>query len=349
MPSDPNRPLIIPVFIPHQGCPHRCLFCDQAQITADPHRQRFNPNLLQQYIQPYLLSRNAQRKPIIVAFYGGNFLGLPENYRGQLLTAAQNLIEKGLVDTIRFSTRPDTIDAKRLATLQPFTVSTVELGVQSMHDEVLTLAHRGHGAQDTVDAVGLLKKENHTIGLQMMVGLPGDNEARSEATARQLIELEPDFVRIYPTVVLKGSPLARLYRQKRYQPWSLERAVQQTKRLLVLFSRHHIPIIRMGLQAVSGLESSILAGPYHPAFGHLVHSALFLDRACTLIDNHASQHGQITLKVHSADLSKARGLKNANIEILKTRFQIDKLDIQTDPTLPPGQLVLDTHMVPIRK
>jgi len=190
--------------------------------------------------------------------------------------------------------------------------------------------------------VELLKARKYTIGLQMMVGLPGDDEAKALATGRRIAGLGPDFVRIYPTAVLANSPLAAWYQQGEYAPWSLKQCVTVVKKLYLMFTNNKIPVIRMGLQSSEDLEegSTIVAGPYHPAFGHLVHSEIFLDRAAAAIKPATSNHDAVTLKVHPHSLSKMRGLNNQNIAILKRKFHIKDLQIIPDSALSQNKLVV---------
>jgi len=242
-----QKPFIIPVFLPHAGCPHRCVFCDQASITG---KNQSLPSVesLREQVNAFIAFKSKQRKEVQIAFYGGNFLGLAEKTVKTLLKEAAAFVQAGKVDSIRFSTRPDTIDAVRLSRLKTFPVAAVELGVQSMDDGVLAHSNRGHTARDTEKAVGLLRENSYQIGLQLMLGLPGDDEARAIKSAEKAAALSPDFVRIYPTVVLKNSPLARLFQEGQYVPLSLEEAVSITKKMFIVFESHGITVIRMGLQ-----------------------------------------------------------------------------------------------------
>ena len=281
-------------------------------------------------IERYLTYRNQLRGRSQIAFYGGNFLGLPEADLLQLLQTGSRYVGTGRVDSLRCSTRPDTVDSARLDLLASFPMATVELGVQSMDDGVLGLARRGHTAADTERAVGLLKQRDLGVGVQMMVGLPGDDPARTLASARRIVNLEPDFIRIYPTLVIEHSPLAGWYRQGRYCPSSLTDSVDLVKKLYQLFRQNKIAVIRMGLQPTADLDNgtTVLAGPYHPAFGHLVQSAVFFDRAVELIQarRDGSQGSRLILRVHPRNISRMRGLNNQNIDALKSRFDLDGLD-----------------------
>jgi histone acetyltransferase (RNA polymerase elongator complex component) len=338
-----NRPFIIPIFLPHVGCPHRCTFCNQTSITGVKHAI-FTPEKLRFHINEFLKFKNRQRQSVQVAFYGGNFLGLNKDYIKLLLDESTKFVKNGSIDSIRFSTRPDTIDHERLDILENYPVSTVEIGVQSMDDQVLLMAKRGHTALDTENAVAQLKERNYKIGLQMMVGLPGDDEIKSLTTAHRIADLSPDFVRVYPTVVLANSRLALWYQKGKYTPWSLERCVIFVTKLYLFFRNKKIPVIRMGLQASENFEkgAAIVAGPYHPAFGHMVYSEIFLDMATAIMETEKVSHKTITIKVHPRSISKMRGLKNKNVETLKRKFHIKSLEIIPDPSLAEDRLAVSS-------
>lgn len=334
-----QKPFIIPVFLPHAGCPHRCVFCDQAAITGENQSLPSTESLRKQ-VNSFIAFKSKQREEVQIAFYGGNFLGLAEKTVKMLLKEAAAFVQAGKVDSIRFSTRPDTIDAVRLNWLKAFPVAAIELGVQSMDDGVLALSNRGHTARDTEKAVGLLRKNTYHIGLQLMLGLPGDDEARAIKSAEKAAALSPDFIRIYPTVVLKNSPLGRLFQQGQYVPLSLEAAVSLTKKLYRVFESRTIPVIRMGLQASQDLDAGtdILAGPYHPAFGQLVYAELFLDKARLLLRNSEIRSGAITLQTNPRSLSRLQGIRNRNIQALTNEFGLQSIAIATDDSLAENEL-----------
>jgi histone acetyltransferase (RNA polymerase elongator complex component) len=211
-----------------------------------------------------------------------------------------------------------------------------------MDDAVLNLIKRGHCAADTEKAVCILRKRNYEVGLQMMVGLPGEDETSSLLTAQRIANLHPDFVRIYPTVVLKGSLLAEWYQKAQYVPLSLEEAVLRVTAIYKLFNKHNIPVIRMGLQASEDLDEkdTVLAGPYHPSFGELVYSNIFFDKALDLLNKCKSLPASIALKVHPYSISKMRGHRNQNIKKLKAEFKNISIKIITDTTLSEDAVAL---------
>ena len=338
-PISTRRPFIIPIFLPHAGCPHQCVFCNQTSITGVG-RDTVSPEKVERQIYEFLKYKGNDHRLVQVAFYGGNFLGLEKEYFKRLLNVSAKFVKNKEIDAIRFSTRPDTIDHDRIEIIKNYPVSTIEIGVQSMNDRVLAMAKRGHSASDTQRAAALLKDRHYQIGLQMMVGLPEEDEAGSLSTAYRIGELEPDFVRIYPTIVLKNSLLARWYENGTYRPWSLERSVAHVKTLYLFFKKKNIPVIRMGLQASEDLDSgaAVLAGPYHPAFGHMVHSKIFLDIATEIMEHKSVSHDTVTIKVHPKSISKMRGMKNSNMETLKRRFRLQSLDIVPNPTMDEDRL-----------
>jgi histone acetyltransferase (RNA polymerase elongator complex component) len=299
-----------------------------------------NTDQIRAQIHQFLGYKNGRRKPVQISFYGGNFLGLNIAEITRLLDLAAEFIRQGQVDSLRFSTRPDTITPEHLDIIAAYPVATIELGVQSMDDQILALAERGHSAADTVRAVEQLKDHQFEIGLQMMVGLPGDNEIQSLTTAQQIAALAPDFVRIYPTLVVNKSRLARWYRNGSYRPLSLADAVTRVKKLYLLFREYNIRVIRMGLQASQDLEddSTVLAGPYHPAFGHMVYSEVFSDAAAQAIDSIQTLSDTVTISVNPRSISKMRGLENINIKKLRERYHLQSIKVEPDASLAVEEL-----------
>ena len=331
----PKRPFIVPVFIPHAGCPHRCIFCNQHSTTGQAELQ-LSAGGVRQSISAFLEHRRDPQRFTEISFYGGNFLGLPAEQIQLLLATAAAYVRKGQADGIRFSTRPDTIDVGRLELLAPYPVTTIELGVQSMNNEVLERSARGHTADDTLRAIALLAESPYATGLQMMVGLPGDTAATALASARRLAGLTPDFVRIYPTVVFKGSPLARWYAEGRYEPLSLDEAVALTAELYLIFARNDIPVIRMGLQAGPELDfdADLVTGPFHPAFGELVQSAIWQDAISRHIDKEGLRGAEVLIEVHSRMLSQIKGQHDSNIIALLNKHDLRTMEVRAKDAVP---------------
>ncbi len=337
-----GRPLVVPVFLPQAGCPHRCIFCDQATITgAASVSARPEPERIVRQIESFLAFARP-RAAVQIAFYGGNFLGQAPKTVQELLRLAGGYISGGKADTVRFSTRPDTVSIHSLDVLAPFPVDTVEIGVQSLDDRVLARSRRGHTASDTHAAVELLKSRGYRIGLQLMIGLPEQTAASALASAAQAAALGPDFVRIYPALVLAGSPLSRWYRRGRYRPLRLEAAVSLAAQMMRIFSAQRIPVVRMGLQATDSLRpgSQVLAGPCHPSFGELVRSAVWLQKLQDALFE-SGETGKVRIWVHPRTESQLRGQKNQNITFLKTRYSLQSIAVIKENGLDPETIRIE--------
>lgn len=345
------KPLVIPVFIPHEGCSHRCVFCDQSVITGLKEKLP-SERTLKEYISRYLSYKTHKRYPVQISFYGGTFLGLDNDVIKELLKIATEFVCEGEVNGIRFSTRPDTVTDEKLDLISSFPVTTVELGVQSMDREVLTLSGRGHGPEHTEKASRLLSERGYETGFQIMVGLPGDDMNKSMKTVESLYRLNPSFMRIYPTLVLKGSALERLYEKKIYAPLSLDTAVSYVKQLYLYLKCKGVPVIRMGLQSSEELDqgSSVVAGPYHPSFGHLVYSEIFLEMAVLALKKEIGifDKKKAEICVHSKSISKIRGLKNNNIDVLKKMFDLDEINVTADDRIDLESLKMYGNKVEIK-
>ena len=341
-----EKPFVIPVFIPQEGCPHQCVFCNQEKITGITPRL---PTFAEINAQVDAFLGYAKEKPgyVQLAFYGGNFLGLEKNAVKHFLEISESLRKKGKIQALRFSTRPDTITRNRLEMLNGDLVYAIELGVQSMCDDVLETSRRGHTAKDTKQAVELLKSLNFQVGLQMMVGLPGDTEERALATVRKIIDLSPDFVRIYPAVVLSKSLLGRWHEKGKYTPLSLSSAVTLSKKIWLMFNAHHIPVVRMGLQPSEELNKSgtILAGPYHPSFGQLVYSEICLDRLIGHMALNTTPVSDLCIRIHPKNASNVRGMKNQNLKELKEKHHVSEINIIADSSMPENMMEVNNAAV----
>ncbi|HDR15647.1 MAG TPA: radical SAM protein, partial [Desulfobacteraceae bacterium] len=272
--------MIVPVFIPHLGCPHRCIFCEQEKITSQ-HRPPMAAPEVRAVIEQALASpRFSALAENEIAFYGGTFTSLPVALIRELLEATAPYLDQGLFAGIRISTRPDAIDPSICDLIAGYRVKTVELGAQSMNDEVLRKSGRGHSAADTGHAARLLKNRGFKVGLQIMPGLPGDSEAVFKETVSAIVSIRPEMVRIYPAVVIRGTVLARWYLEGRYTPLTLQEAVERCRHACTRFEIEGIRVIRLGLMNSPSLREpgQILAGPWHEAFGHLVKSRIYRSR-----------------------------------------------------------------------
>jgi len=324
--------LIIPYFIEHQGCPHRCLFCNQLSINGTHRRESADLiSDLTRTIEAWL-GRSPDHEETQVAFYGGSFTCLDEKLQFELLQAVAPFIDKKRVNSIRLSTRPDCVTESICDFLVSSGVKTVEIGAQSMHDDVLVRAGRGHTVADVEQAAKLLAAGGLQVGIQLMAGLPGETTGSFMAGVRRVLGLAPDLVRIYPTLVLEGTELADLYRKTSWKPLSLERAVILAGWARGLFLAHDIRVIRMGLQPSTELEQQIIAGPYHPAFGELVLSRMWYRRIRKRLIE-AGSGTVLNLQISAHDFSAVAGQKKRNLERLKHVPGAAQFTIETDPAL----------------
>ena len=305
----------VSVFVPHAGCPHQCSFCNQKSISGQSRQP--TPADVETAARTALEHSAEFAKEGEIAFFGGSFTAIDREYMVSLLTAAQPFIGDNGLKGIRISTRPDAIDREICEILKNYNVTSIELGAQSTNDEVLRLNRRGHTREDIFKASDLLKQCGFELGLQMMTGLYGSDDNDSIRTARDIISLKPATVRIYPTVVLKDTPLAELYRSGEYRPQTVDEAAELCAKLLVMFEGADIKVIRLGLHSGGDVESGYIAGAYHPAFRELCESKIYLDKiSATLSDK---PKGKYIIFVPPKDISKALGQKRGNITALEER------------------------------
>ena len=260
---------IIPVFVPHKGCPHQCSFCNQRHITGQ--LDEMTPQKARDIIEMYLTTIDTEKYRTEIAFYGGSFTAIDMEYQTSLLEIAYGYMQKGYVKGIRLSTRPDYINKEILDNLKKYGVTEIELGVQSMCNEVLEANNRGHSDEHVVNAVRLIRQYDFSLGLQQMTGLYMDNDNADIYTAKKICGLKPDFVRIYPTLVFNNTDLADYYKAGLYKPHTLEHAVELCKKIKAIYDESNIKIIRLGLlMSDDEAKNNYLAGPYHPRFRELV-------------------------------------------------------------------------------
>ena len=321
------RESIIPVFVPHLGCPNDCVFCNQRRISGSLSPAR--PEDVAAAIERALsLTPPGTRRQL--AFYGGSFTAIPDAEQEALLGAAQPYLERGDIASIRLSTRPDAIDGAVLARLRRYGVETVELGAQSMSDSVLALSGRGHTAQDVGEASRAVRAAGFRLILQMMTGLPGSDDETDIGSARSIAALGPDGVRVYPTVIVRDTALFDLWRAGRYKEHTVEDAVRVCARIVPIFEAAGIPIIRMGLNPTEDLSGGDAAGgAYHPALGELVRARIMRGRAEALLEGTAPG-ADITLRVNPRLMSQLVGQHGANRAYLREKFALKRLKILPD-------------------
>ena len=319
------RAYILPVFVPHLGCPHACVFCNQRRISGmeRPATAADVKNSIAQAAA--FLPKGGKRQ---LAFYGGSFTAIPTPEQEALLGAAKEALDRGEIDAIRLSTRPDAIDNAVLERLERCGVETVELGAQSMDDAVLRLSGRGHTAADVEQASGLIKSAGFKLVLQMMTGLPGSSDESDIETARRLIALKPDGVRVYPTVIVRDTALYDMWRAGTYREHTVEDAVRVCAKIVPLFDAAGIPVIRLGLNPTEELSGGAAAGgAYHPALGELVKSRILLEKARALLRG-VEPGSRVTLVVGKGKTSQMAGQHRENLRRLTGEFQLGELKIR---------------------
>lgn len=323
----------VALFVPDAGCPHRCVFCNQRTISGESGRitARDVDEAAQRAMQCGVDPNNAE-----IAFFGGSFTAIDRQYMTELLEAAHMYVASGAFHGIRISTRPDAINTEILALLHDYGVTAIELGCQSMDDRVLQKAGRGHTAAQTAEACRAIRESGFELGVQMMTGLPGDDDETCMATAKSLIALKPETARIYPTLVLENTPLAALWRNGRYKPQTLDEAVCLCADLLALFQSNGVRVIRLGLHAAPDLEAGYLAGPMHPAFRELCAARLYqkaMEEKLLPLPK-----GEYRIFVGERYLSQAAGQKRSNLRYFEKQGYI--IHLFTDPSVSQYQIQL---------
>ena len=334
-----KKQYIIPIFVPHLGCPNDCVFCNQKSISGQT--KQVTKEDVKNIIEEHLKYIKKDSK-VEVAFFGGSFTGIEEAKQEELLSAAYEYIKQKKVDSIRISTRPDYIDKKILKRLKKYKVKTIELGVQSANDYILKKAGRGHTFEDVVKASKLIRWYGFELGHQMMVGLPESTTVDEINTAKQLIKLKPKMVRIYPVLVIKNTKLEKDYNEGKYKPLTVTQAVEVCKELVKLFVKKHIEVIRIGLQPTDTItnpdndKSEVVAGPFHPAFRQLVESSMWYDAIVEKIKKLNVKVKEVEVTVNPIDANNVIGHKRENIKKLKDFYEVD-LKVKQDASIKQGK------------
>ena len=300
--------------MPNNGCPHKCSFCSQRSITGK--QTQPSADDVRKAAEIALRTLGPDAKDAEIAFFGGSFTAIQRDYMILLLEAASPYLKNGKFRGIRISTRPDAINPEILSILKQYGVTTIELGAQSMDDGVLLANGRGHTAEQVRQASELIRSGGFTLGLQMMTGLRGDTDKGARKTAEELAALYPACVRIYPTIVLRGTELGEAYLRGEYRPQTLESAVSLCAGFLDFFEQNGINVIRLGLHATPDLEKDMLAGPWHPAFRELCESRRFLGKISNELRESRVPKGPVTIAVNPTCVSQATGQKKRNLHEL---------------------------------
>ena len=334
-----KKQYIIPIFVPHLGCPNDCVFCNQKSISGQT--KQVTKEDVKNIIEEHLKYIKKDSK-VEVAFFGGSFTGIEEAKQEELLEAAYEYIKQKKVDSIRISTRPDYIDKKILKRLKKYKVKTIELGVQSANDYILKKAGRGHTFEDVVKASKLIRWYGFDLGHQMMVGLPESTTVDEINTAKQLIKLKPKMVRIYPVLVIKNTKLEKDYNNGKYKPLTVIQAVEVCKELVKLFVKKHIEVIRIGLQPTDTItnpdndKSEVVAGPFHPAFRQLVESGMWYDVIVEKIKQLNTKVKEVVVTVNPADVNNVIGQRKDNINNLRDVYDVN-LIVKADEKIKQGK------------
>lgn len=335
----PQRHFTIPVFIPMEACPFQCIYCNQVKISGQ--MQIPSAEDVQSTISKHLGTIPSQNSIVEVGFFGGTFTGLSLEAQAKYLKAVEPFIQAGKIQSIRLSTRPDFVDKTTIDLLKKYHVATIELGAQSMVDDVLRKSGRGHSAADVENAAKLIRSNDLKLGLQMMIGLPGDSPEKSVFTAKRFIELGASDVRIYPTLVIKGTPLEKLYISGKYKPLTMDEAVNTAAEVVLIFEQKNINVIRVGLHPSEGLLTgdSLVAGPFHSSFRELVNTKIWGD----LLKNLPPPENQagITVAVSAKELNFAIGYQAKNRKALEENFRHVKF--KTSESLINREFYVDYH------
>lgn len=306
-----KKEYIIPIFIPFLGCPHDCAFCNQVKITN--YKDNINKENTIRQINQYLsyFPKNENLKEI--AFFGGSFTGLDEKVMISYLEIALNYKKKGIIDRIRLSTRPDYINNSILDILKKYEVDVIELGIQSLDNEILNANERGHSKEDSIMASKLIKDYGFKLGHQIMPGLYKDSFDKAIKTGLESIKMNPDMVRIYPTLVIKDTKLEKLYKECLYKPLSLDEAIEISSRLYMIYSYKKIPVIRIGLQPTENIneKKDVVAGPFHPSIRQLVETNIHKIYLEELINKYRLKD-KIKIHISNREISIIAGNKKAN-------------------------------------
>ena len=334
-----SKEYVIPVFVPHLGCPNDCIFCNQKSISGQ--KKTTTKEEAKQTIENFLNSIKDKDAKKEIAFFGGSFTGIDNKVQEELLQTAYEYVKNGQVDSIRLSTRPDYINKEILKKLKKYKVKTIELGVQSANDYVLGRANRGHTFKDVIKASKLIRRYGFNLGHQMMVGLPESTREDEINTAKALIKLKPKMVRIYPVLVIKGTKLEKECKEGIYEPLSVVQAVEICKQLVRLFTNKKIQVIRVGLQNTDEIcepgsnESEVVAGPFHPAFGQLVESSMWYDAIVEKIKKLNVKVKEVEVFVNPRDVNNVIGQRRENIGNLKEVYNVD-LIVKADESIKKG-------------
>ncbi|MBC2578951.1 elongator complex protein 3 [Clostridium sp. DJ247] len=329
---------IIPIFVSHEGCPHNCVFCNQNTITGN--MEKIDSEFTRRTIEEYLSTIDRKDSIIEVSFFGGTFTAISIERQRELLSVAKEYKDKKAIDYIHLSTRPDYINDEILANLKNYSVDIIELGIQSLDEEVLLKSGRGHSKEDVIRASSLIKEYGFVLGHQVMLGLPGDSFEKDIETVKSSIAMKPDIYRLYPALVIKNTPMEKMYNMKSYKPYELYEAVEISRKLYCMLTANNINVIRIGLQPTEEINEGkeIVAGPFHPAFRELVEGSIFnnliLDEVSPVCQD------KIVIRINEKDISKLYADKKKFFYDMKKQLKTTNVQVIQDKTLSRGELIL---------
>ncbi len=347
-----KRHYIIPIFVPHEGCPHDCVFCNQGKITGEnkeiilgpkyKQENKVNSDFVRKTIEEYIETIGQGDRILEVSFFGGTFTAIDINKQRELLAVAKEYKDKEIIDYIRLSTRPDYIDEFILDHLKSYKVDIIELGVQSLVKEVLHKSGRGHGYDEVLKASKLIKEYGFTLGHQIMVGLPEDTFEKDIKTTKESIKMKPDICRIYPALTVKNTPMEDMYLEGIYKPYTLEEAVSISVKLYKLYKENNIQVIRIGLQPTDNiaLGKDIVDGPFHPAFRELVESSIINENIYNILKD---KSGEVTIRISNKSVSKLYADKKRYFNELKDKAQNCNLKVKVDNSMEVDKINIEVE------
>lgn len=338
-----KKHFIIPIFVPHEGCPHDCVFCNQNSITGSS--SKVNAEYVKNTVEEYLKTIPKDDRILEISFFGGTFTAININKQIELLKVAKHYKDLGIVNFIRLSTRPDYINVDILSNLKKYLVDIIELGVQSLDKEVLIKSARGHSAEDVINASNLIKEFGFTLGHQIMLGLPGDTFNKDIETTKKVIKISPDLCRIYPALIIKDTPMELMYKKGIYIPYSLEQTLKIAKIIYGMLVAAKINIIRIGLQTTEEINTGkdIVAGPFHPAFRELVEGSILND----IIKEHIllCNNDEFIIYINNKDISKLYCNKKMFFNDIKNQFKTINIKVIQDSYLNRGEIVFSCDSI----
>ncbi len=339
-----SRQYVIPIFVPHLGCPNDCIFCNQKSISGQ--MKQVTEEEVEKTIEEFLESFKEKNLYTEIAFFGGSFTGIDIETQEKLLKVAYKYVKNKQVNGIRVSTRPDYIDKEKLKLLKKYGVKTIELGVQSANDYILKRAKRGHTFEDVKKASRLIRRFGFTLGHQMMIGLPESTWIDEFNTAKALVKLKPKIVRLYPVLVIKNTELEKEFAKGDYHPITLDQAVERCKELYYFFEKKKVTVIRMGLQNTDiisnpeNINSEVAAGPYHEAFGQLVEDSIWYDKILEAIKRINTKVVEVEVEVNPENINNIVGHKRENIQKLKELYEVE-VKVKQNFNIKPGKFNLN--------